>query len=71
MHLNKSVYEDHPSHLDQKTKKYVRKMAALVGPQEPLLLIVKRRKLARFGHVTMYESLCKTAKVCAPGNARN
>ena len=36
------------------------KISFLVGPQEPLLLTVKRQKLARFGHVTRHDSLCKT-----------
>ena len=31
-----------------------------VGPQEPLLATVKRRKLAWFGHVTRHDSLSKT-----------
>ena len=31
-----------------------------VGPQEPLLAIVKRWKLALFGHVTNHDSLSKT-----------
>ena len=31
-----------------------------VGPQEPLLAIVKRRKLAWFGHVARRDSLSKT-----------
>ena len=31
-----------------------------VGPREPLLVTVKRRKLARFGHITRHDSLFKT-----------
>ena len=31
----------------------------LVGPQEPLLATVRRRKLAWFGHVTRHDSLSK------------
>ena len=31
-----------------------------IGPQEPLLAGVKRRKLARFGHVTRHDSLYRT-----------
>ena len=36
------------------------KFNSLVGPEEPLLATVKRRKLAWFGHVTLYDSLSKT-----------
>ena len=32
----------------------------LVGPEEPLLATVKRRKLAWFGHVACHDSLSKT-----------
>ena len=32
----------------------------LVGPQEPLLAVVKRQKLAWFGHVTRHDSSPKT-----------
>ena len=35
-------------------------ISSLVGPQEPLLAAVKRRKLAWFGHVTRHNSLSKT-----------
>ncbi|GFR99641.1 endonuclease-reverse transcriptase [Elysia marginata] len=35
-------------------------VVAYVGPQEPLLATVKRRKLAWFGHVTRHDSLSKT-----------
>ena len=31
-----------------------------MGPQQPLLATVKRRKLAWFGHVTRHDSLSKT-----------
>ena len=36
------------------------KINFLVGSQEPPLATVKRRKLARFGHVTRHDSLSKT-----------
>ena len=40
-------------YLEHKTNDCVRnKINILVGPQEPLLAAVKRRKLAWFGHVT-------------------
>jgi hypothetical protein len=48
------------SYLEHKTNQFVRNtVSALVGPQEPLLATVKRRKLAWFGHVTRHNSLCK------------
>ena len=48
-------------YLKHKTNNWMRsKTNFLVGPQEPLLATVKRRKLARFGHVTHYSSLSKT-----------
>ena len=54
---NFSVY----SYLEHKTNDWVRgKINFLVGPQEPLLATVKRRKLAWFGHVTRHVSLSKT-----------
>ena len=41
------------SYLEHKTNDWVRnKISFLVGPGEPFLATVKRRKLARFGHVT-------------------
>ena len=41
------------SYLEHKTNDWVRnKINFLVGPGEPFLATVKRRKLARFGHVT-------------------
>ena len=47
--------------LEHKTNDWVRrKINFLVGPQEPLLATVKRRKLAWFGHVTRHVSLSKT-----------
>ena len=46
---------------EHKTNAYVRRrVESFVGPQEPLLATVKRRKLAWFGHVTRHDSLCKT-----------
>ena len=49
------------SFLEHKTNDWVRsKINFLVGPQEPLLATVKRRKLAWFGHVTHHNSLSKT-----------
>ena len=49
------------SHLEHKTSDWVRsKISFLVGPQEPLLATVKRRKLARSGQVTRHDSLSKT-----------
>ena len=47
--------------MEYKTNDRVRgKINFLVGPQEPLLATVKRRKLAWFGHVTRHDSLSKT-----------
>ena len=49
------------SYLEHKTNDRVRSMINfLVGPREPVLATVKRRKLARFGHVTPHDSLSKT-----------
>jgi hypothetical protein len=49
------------SYREHKTNEYVRStVTALVGPQEPLLATVKRRKLAWFGHVTHHNTLSKT-----------
>ena len=49
------------SYLEHKTNDWERsKINFLVGPQEPLLAIVKRQKLARFAHVTYHEGLSKT-----------
>ena len=51
----------HISYKEHKTNEYVRKtVCSLVGPQEPLLATVKRRKMIWFGHVTRHDSLCKT-----------
>lgn len=48
------------SYLEHKTNEYVRStVTSLVGPQEPLLATVKRRKLAWFGHVTRHNTLSK------------
>ncbi|GFS07296.1 endonuclease-reverse transcriptase [Elysia marginata] len=49
------------SYKDHVTSESLRELVvAYVGPQEPLLATVKRRKLARFGHVTRHDSLSKT-----------
>ncbi|GFS04037.1 endonuclease-reverse transcriptase [Elysia marginata] len=49
------------SYKDHITNESVRELVvAYVGPQEPLLATVKRRKLAWFGHVTRHDSLSKT-----------
>ena len=49
------------SYLERKTNDWVRsKINFLMGPQEPLLATVKRRKLAWFGHITRHDNLCKT-----------
>ena len=46
---------------EKKTNEYVRsQVESLVGPQEPLLAIVKRRKLTWYGHVTRHNTLPKT-----------
>ena len=48
-------------YMEHKTNDCVGSMiSSLVGPQEPLLATVKRRKLAWFGHVTCQNSLSKT-----------
>ena len=49
------------SYKDRKTNEYVRKeIEHRVGPQEPLLAKVKRRKLSWFAHTTRHNTLCKT-----------
>ena len=46
---------------DRKTNDFVREQVeTLAGPQEPLLAIIKRRKLAWYGHVTRHNSIPKT-----------
>ena len=46
--------------MEHKTNELVRsKINFLVGPQEPLLATVNRRKLEWFGHVTRHDSLSK------------
>ena len=51
----------HTSYLEHKTNDWVRgEINFLVGPQEPFLATVERRKLAWFGHVTRHDSLYKT-----------
>ena len=47
--------------MERKTNDWVwSKINFLVGPQEPLMATVKRRKLAWFGHVTRHDGLSKT-----------
>ena len=47
--------------MEHKSNDWVRsKINFLVGPQEPLLATVKRRKLAWFWRVTRHNSLFKT-----------
>ena len=49
------------SYREHKTNNYVwATVNTLVGPQEPLLATVKRRKLAWFGHLTRHNCLAKT-----------
>ena len=49
------------TYLDRKTNEYVRSTVELfIGPQEPLLATVKRRKLSFFGHTMRHDNLCKT-----------
>ena len=48
------------SYLQHKTSDWMQSENNFVGPQEPLLATVKRRKLAWFGHVTRHDSLSKT-----------
>ena len=49
------------SYREHKTNEYVlTTVRNLVGPQQPLLATVKRRKLAWFGHLTRHNSLSKT-----------
>ena len=51
----------HISYLEHKTNEYVRsRVEKLVGPQEPLLAVIKWRKLVWFGHITRHDSLSKT-----------
>ena len=49
------------SYLEHKTNDWVQsKISFFVGPREPLLATVKRRKLALFGHIIRHDSLSKT-----------
>ena len=49
------------SYREHKTNEFVRRLTyVLVGHQEPLLAVVKRRKLEWFGHVTRHNTLSKT-----------
>ncbi|XP_066285794.1 uncharacterized protein [Branchiostoma lanceolatum] len=51
----------HITYHEHKTNEYVRQVVRnIVGPQEPLLATVKRRKLQWFGHVTRHDNLAKT-----------
>ena len=46
---------------EKKTNDYVKsQVTSLDGPQEPLLAVIKRRKLTWFGHVTRHNTLPKT-----------
>ena len=46
---------------ERKTNDFVRaQVTSLDGPQDPLLAIIKRRKLTWFGHVSRHNSLPKT-----------
>ena len=46
---------------EHKTNEFVRhKVTSILGPQETLLQMIKRRKLAWFGHVARHDSLTKT-----------
>lgn len=46
---------------DRKSNDFVRsQITSLAGPQEPLLAIVKKRKMSWFGHVMRHNSLPKT-----------
>ena len=49
------LYTEHRTNNDIREE-----ISAFTGRQEPLLAIVKRRKLAWFGHTTRHDSLCKT-----------
>lgn len=49
------------SYLEHRTNKDVlQEVEDRAGRQEPLLSVVKRRKLSWFGHTTRHEGLCKT-----------
>ena len=49
------------SYLERKTNELVRaRVQSFVGPREPLLATVKRRKLQWFGHVTRHDPFSKT-----------
>ena len=51
----------HISWTERKTNEYVRtQVEALAGPQEPILAVVRRRKISWLGHVTRHNSLAKT-----------
>ncbi|KAH3771763.1 hypothetical protein DPMN_173090 [Dreissena polymorpha] len=48
--------------MEEKTNEYVRnrRLISACFQQEPLLATVRQRKLACCGHVTSYESMCRT-----------
>ena len=51
----------HISHTEHKTNEFVRQLVfILAGKQEPLLAVVKRRKLAWYGHISRHDTLSKT-----------
>ncbi|KAL8587661.1 hypothetical protein ACOMHN_045350 [Nucella lapillus] len=56
---------------EHKTNEYVRqRIDTLAGKQEPLLSVVKRRKLTWFGHVNRHDSLAKTILQGTVGGGR-
>ncbi|CAH1250101.1 Hypp8767 [Branchiostoma lanceolatum] len=58
----------HITYHEHKTNEYVRQVVRnIVGPKEPLLATVKRRKLQWFGHVTRHDNLAKTHTAGHPG----
>ena len=59
------------SYHEHKTNEHVRNIVtSLMGPQEPNLATVKRRKLAWFGHVTRHNTLSKTILQCTLKGSR-
>ena len=50
----------HISYKDHVTNKEVHKIQQAIGPHEVLLMIVKRRKLQWYGHVSRSSGLAKT-----------
>lgn len=50
------------SYREEKTNEFVRNLVgSLVGTQEPLLKVVKRRKLKWFGHIIRHGRIPKVA----------